>query len=221
MTRTFNHECAFAKATPDTSTRTFSGKLLLVQAYSLGIDVISGCWLVFVAVWVIAAGSTKRTVYRETQAQRLHYWVLLVIAWLLLFNGRELPYPLSLRIIPHATAIACAAAVLCVAGLAFALWARLTLGRNWSGVVTLKEGHELMKRGPYRFVRHPIYSGMLTMFFATALAQRHIAGFAGVLLMFASFWIKLGREEKLMLQQFPEQYRAYQQRAKRIIPFVV
>src|SRR5437773_969149 len=192
-----------------------------MQAYSLALDIISGCWIVFITVWLLAAASTKRTVYRESRAQRLHYWVLLVIACLLLLYGRELPYPLNLRLIPRATPIACAAAFLCVAGLAFALWARVTLGRNWSDVVTLKEGHELVQRGPYRLVRHPIYTGMLIMFFATALVQSHLAAFAGVLLMFASFWIKLGREEGLMLQQFPERYAAYQQRVKRIIPFVL
>jgi protein-S-isoprenylcysteine O-methyltransferase Ste14 len=192
-----------------------------VRAYSLAIDVISGCWLVFVAVWVIAAVSTKRTVYRETRAQRLRYWVLLVIAYVLLLYGRRFPNPLNQGIVPHVAPIAWAAAVLCVIGLAFALWARVTLGRNWSGMVTLKEGHELVERGPYRFVRHPIYTGILTMFFATALAQGHLAGFAGTLLMFASFWIKLADEENLMLQQFPERYAAYRRRAKRIIPFVI
>ena len=192
-----------------------------MPAYSLAIDIISGCWLVFVAIWVIAATSTKRTVYRETRTQRLRYWVLLVIAYVLLLYGRRLPNPLNLGIVPHVAPIALAAAMLCVIGLAFALWARVTLGRNWSGVVTLKEGHELVERGPYRFVRHPIYTGILTMFFATALVQGHVAGFAGVLLLFASFWIKLGREEKLMLQQFPQRYAAYQHRAKRIIPFVL
>jgi protein-S-isoprenylcysteine O-methyltransferase Ste14 len=132
-----------------------------------------------------------------------------------------LPNPLNLGLVPPVAPIAWATAVLCVMGLAFALWARVTLGRNWSGVVTLKEGHELVERGPYRFVRHPIYTAILTMFFATALAQGHLAAFAGTLLMFASFWIKLRDEEKLMLQQFPERYAAYRRRAKRIIPFVV
>jgi protein-S-isoprenylcysteine O-methyltransferase Ste14 len=192
-----------------------------MQSYSLAIDIITGCWLVFVAIWVIAAVSTKRTVYRETRARRMRYWVLLVIAYLLLLYGRRLPYPLNLRIVPHISPMAWAAAVLCVVGLAFALWARLTLGRNWSGVVTLKEGHELVERGPYRFVRHPIYTGILMMFFATALAQGHMSGFAATLLMFASFWIKLRDEERLMLRQFPERYAAYQRRAKRIIPFLV
>ena len=192
-----------------------------MQAYSSATDIIRACWIVFITIWLVAAVSTKRAVYRESRAQRLRYWVLFVIACLLLFYGRELPYPLNLRIIPHAIPIAWAAAFLCAAGLAFALWARVTLGRNWSGVVTLKEGHELVQRGPYRLVRHPIYTGMLIMFFATALVQSHLAGFAGVLLMFASFWIKLGREEGLMLQQFPERYAAYQQRVKRIIPFLL
>ncbi len=192
-----------------------------MQAYSLPLNIINGCWTVFVAVWLLAAISTKRTVYRESHALRLRYWVLFVVACLLMINGRRLPYPLNLRIIPNAAPIAWTAAVLCVAGLVLALWARVILGRNWSGMVTLKEGHELVERGPYRFVRHPIYTGMLAMFFATALVQRHLAGFVGVLLMFASFWIKLGLEENLMLQKFPERYAAYRQRTKRIIPFVL
>ena len=192
-----------------------------MQAYSLAIDIIRGCWLVFVAIWVIAAVSTKRTVYRESQAQRLRDWVWLVIAYFLLLYGQRLPYPLNLRIIPHVEPTAWSAAALCVVGLAFAVWARVTLGRNWSGVVTLKEGHELVDRGPYRFVRHPIYTGILTMFFATALALGHLAGFAATLLMFASFWIKLRDEEKLMLQQFPERYADYRRRTKSIIPFVL
>ena len=192
-----------------------------MQAYSLALDIISACWLVFVAIWVLAAVSTKRAVYRETREQRLRYWVLLVIAYLLLLYGRRLPYPLNLGIIPNVAPTAWAAAVLCVIGLVFALWARVTLGRNWSGVVTLKEGHELVERGPYRFVRHPIYTGILTMFFATALAQGHLSGFVGTVLIFASFWIKLRDEEKLMLQQFPERYADYRRRVKRIIPFVL
>jgi protein-S-isoprenylcysteine O-methyltransferase Ste14 len=192
-----------------------------MQSYALTLDIIRGCWIIFVAVWSLAAVSTKRTVYRESHSQRLRYWGLFVVACLLMINGRQLPYPLNLRIIPNAAPIEWTATLLCIAGLLVALWARVMLGRNWSGMVTLKEGHELVERGPYRFVRHPIYTGMLTMFFATALVQRHLAGFVGVLLMFASFWIKLGLEENLMLQQFPGRYAGYRQRTKRLIPFVL
>src|SRR5215469_5918317 len=101
-----------------------------MQAYSLVHEIISGCWLVFVAIWVIAAISTKRTVYRESQAQRLRYWVWLVIAYFLLLYGPRLPYPLGLRIVPHVAPTAWVAAVSCVIGLVFASWARVTLGRN-------------------------------------------------------------------------------------------
>ena len=191
-----------------------------MQPHSLVRIIITGCWVVFVATWAVAAVSTKRTVYRETQAQRLRYWVLLVIAFFLLFYGR-LPYPLNSRVVPNVAPVIWAAGVLSVIGVAVALWARFTLGRNWSGVVTLKEEHELVERGPYRFVRHPIYTGILTMYFATALGLGHLAGFVGTLLIFLSFWIKLRDEEQLMLQQFPERYAAYRQRAKRIIPFIL
>jgi protein-S-isoprenylcysteine O-methyltransferase Ste14 len=102
-----------------------------------------------------------------------------------------------------------------------AVWARLILGRNWSGVITLKEGHELIERGPYRVVRHPIYTGILAMLAGTAIALGYFGGFLGFLLVFVSFWLKLKREEDLMLEHFPAKYAAYQRRVKRIIPFLV
>jgi protein-S-isoprenylcysteine O-methyltransferase Ste14 len=101
------------------------------------------------------------------------------------------------------------------------LWARATLGRNWSGTVTLKEGHELIVRGPYRLVRHPIYTGLLTMLIATVIQQGHIGGTIGFVFVFVSLLIKLGEEEQVMLKQFPDEYAAYQQRVRRLIPFVL
>ena len=95
------------------------------------------------------------------------------------------------------------------------------LGRNWSGVITLKEGHELIERGPYRVVRHPIYTGILAMFVGTAIAIGYFGGCLGLLLVFVSFWLKLNREEDLMLKHFPDKYAVYQRRVKRIIPFLV
>src|SRR5713101_3891728 len=99
-----------------------------MQAYSSATDIIRACWIVFIAIWLLAAVSTKRAVYLVSRAQRLRYWILFIVACLLLFYGRELPYPLNLQIIPHATPVAWAAALLCIAGLAFAFWARVTLG---------------------------------------------------------------------------------------------
>ena len=189
--------------------------------YSSALNFIAACWLVFLGVWLVASVSTKRTVYRESAGERARYWVLLVIAYFLLTQGRRFPYPLSFILIPRTASSGCIGAVLCGCGLALAIWARAVLGRNWSGVVTLKEDHELVRRGPYRFVRHPIYTGLQGMFLGTAIALGHLAGFLAVPLVFVSFWIKLGQEERLMLKQFPDDYPDYQRRVKRIIPFLL
>jgi protein-S-isoprenylcysteine O-methyltransferase Ste14 len=184
-------------------------------------NIISACWSIFPVVWLLAAIFTKRTVYRESRAQRLRYTIPILIGCYLLFRGYHLPYPFNARIIPYTNPILVAAAVLCVSGLALCFWARAVLGGNWSGTVTLKENHELILSGPYRLVRHPIYTGLLAMVVATAMQQGHIAGMIGLILVFISFWIKLNEEEELMRQQFSDQYLAYGERVKRIIPFVL
>jgi protein-S-isoprenylcysteine O-methyltransferase Ste14 len=188
---------------------------------ALAINIVRACWIIFLVVWLFAAASTKPSVYREGSEQRRRYSILLVIGYLLLLNGRRFPYPLDAHVIPPTEAMASIGAFLCIAGLAFSIWARAALGPNWSAAVSLKEGHELIERGPYRVVRHPIYTGMLTMFIATVIVLGYLGGIVGAVLVFVSFWIKLGDEEKLMLKQFPDQYPAYQKRVKRIIPFVL
>lgn len=188
---------------------------------SLAKTVISACWGVFFVVWVLAALFTKRTIYRESAARRLRYIIPILLGCYLVFRGYRLGPPFNIRFIPETDAILVAAAILCLCGLGFCLWARAVLGRNWSGTVTLKEDHELIIRGPYRLVRHPIYTGLLAMLIATALEHGHIAGMIGFILAFASFWIKSNYEEEVMRKQFPGQYAAYREQVKRIIPFVL
>jgi len=173
---------------------------------SLAKIIISTCWGVFVVVWVLAALFTKRTVYHESGARRLRYIIPILFGWFLVFRGYRLGPPFNIRIIPETEAILVAAAILCLCGLGFCLWARAVLGRNWSGTVTLKEDHELIVRGPYRLVRHPIYTGLLAMLIATAIEQGHLAGMLGLIFVFASFWIKLDNEEEVMRKQFPDLY---------------
>jgi protein-S-isoprenylcysteine O-methyltransferase Ste14 len=191
-----------------------------MQSLSLPADIIPACWILFSVIWLVAAATAKRSIYRESGARRLRYLIPLVLAFLLLSKRARLPYPLNVRVIPATGAVEWMAAILCLAGLAICLWARVTLGRNWSGTITFKEGHELIERGPYRFVRHPIYTGLMAMLLATAIAFGHLEGLVAVILAFASFWIKWSEEENLMRQHFPEQYRSYERRVKRIIPFV-
>ena len=192
-----------------------------MQTYPLALNIISGCWTLFAVIWLLAAFATKRTVYRESRLQRLRYTIPILLGGFLLAKGHRLSDPLNHRVIPHVEALAWIGVGLCIAGLAFCIWARFTLGRNWSGVVTLKGGHELITSGPYALVRHPIYTGLLTMFVATVIVLGHFAGIIAVPFVFVSFWLKLRYEEKLMLQQFPVEYAAYQQRVKRLIPFVL
>jgi protein-S-isoprenylcysteine O-methyltransferase len=188
---------------------------------SLARIIISACWGAFMVVWVLAALFTKRTVYHEGAARRLLYVIPIVLGVYLVFNGRRILRPFNFDIIPQTEAVLVAAAILCLCGLGFSFWARAVLGRNWSGTVTLKENHELIVRGPYRLVRHPIYTGLLAMLVASAIEQGRIAGMIGLVLVFISFWIKSSTEEEVMGKQFPDQYAAYRERVKRIIPFVL
>jgi protein-S-isoprenylcysteine O-methyltransferase Ste14 len=192
-----------------------------MQTYSLALNIIRVCWILFSVIWLLAAFATKQTVYRENGWQRLRYLIPILLGGFLLAKGHRMSDPLSHRVIPHVDALAWIGMVLCVAGLAFCIWARFTLGRNWSGVVTLKGGHELITSGPYALVRHPIYTGMLAMIVAAVIVLGHVAGIIGLPLIFLSFWVKLRSEEKLMLEKFPNEYAAYQQRVRRLIPFVL
>ena len=177
---------------------------------------IKALWLVFVAIWVVSAFRTKRTVYRQPWRQ---FVASLVCGVACVLIANQVPWKWFLP--PNPRLEACGIA-LCAAGIAFAVWARFTLGRNWSGLVTLKEDHELIQTGPYRFVRHPIYAGLFLAVFGTVAALLPSAH--GLLLLVAiatAFAIKLRQEERLMLRQFPEAYAAYKARVPAaIIPFL-
>ena len=110
---------------------------------------------------------------------------------------------------------------LLVAGLLIAVWARMTLGRNWSNVVTVKGDHELVRTGPYRWVRHPIYTGLLLALAGSALSQDLRIDLVVVPLAFLGFWIKLRREEIWMRGQFGPAYDTYCAQTARLIPYLL
>src|SRR5262245_12749770 len=112
-------------------------------------DAIAGCWIIFAAFWAISALRTKQTVERQDMQSRvLHSIPIIAGAWLLL-KGTSDPGPLGDRVLPHDVLFLAVALAITAAGLALALWARATLGRNWSGIVTFKQDHELIRHGPY------------------------------------------------------------------------
>ena len=178
--------------------------------------VIALCWAVFFVVWAVSAPFVKRTVERPSSWARPLALIGVILVWGIV---RWMPQ-LRQELWPRTAAVGVLADLLTVLGLAVAIWARLTLGRNWSGTITYKEGHELIRRGPYAHVRHPIYSGLLLMGLGTAVASTRLSSIvllAGAFLLLA---IKARLEERLMLRHFPEAYAEYRRRVRALIPYV-
>ena len=181
--------------------------------------VLEGIWLVFLAVWTVGILTSKRATHRESLASELSHRLLLIPAAALVFL--RLPgVGLWRPIVPGGGASVVAGDVIAACGIAFAIWARLTLGGNWSGTVTIKEDHQLIRRGPYTLARHPIYTGILFGFLGSAIAMGSVASFVGVLLALLAFKRKSLIEERLMRSQFGEQYARYAQEVRALIPYV-
>jgi protein-S-isoprenylcysteine O-methyltransferase Ste14 len=159
-------------------------------------------WIVFFVYWVVSARKLKPVKQRETTPERLQHLLPLAVAYILLLTtGPDFGW-LSKRFVPNALALNIFAVGLSAVGVAFAIWARWHLGSNWSGVVTLKEGHELIRTGPYRSIRHPIYTGMLLAVIGTALALGEARGILSFLIILAAFYQKARREESFLSEEF-------------------
>jgi protein-S-isoprenylcysteine O-methyltransferase Ste14 len=125
---------------------------------------------------------------------------------------------LGVSFIPENDGVRITGMAMTVLGGLFAIWARLTLGGNWSGRVTVKEDHELIVKGPYAVTRHPIYSGILLAYAGTAFAVGKWHGLVGLCVILIGLMIKMSREERLMMETFPDAYPQYRQRVKALIP---
>ncbi|HPF70313.1 MAG TPA: isoprenylcysteine carboxylmethyltransferase family protein, partial [Candidatus Krumholzibacteria bacterium] len=155
-------------------------------------------WLVLVAYWTCSARFAKGAAVKEPWPVRLAvYWLPLVAAVLLLGPGPWFGHSLLReQFVPHTTLVYSVGLALAIAGAALAIASRSLLGRNWSATVELKRDHELITRGPYRFVRHPIYTGLLLLFLGNAVMVGDWRGLLAVAIVFASFWRKLRLEER-------------------------
>ena len=182
---------------------------------------IPGLWLAWLAGWLLAAASVKQTLRRESLGSRLTYTVpLWAAAWLLI--SRRIPWAaLNARFVPTAAWPYAVGAALVLLGLGVATWARVHLGRNWSADVTLKRDHELVRSWPYRWVRNPIYTGILIALAGSALARGQWSGVLAVVIAFGSFWYKARLEERVMHDAFGAEYDAYRREVKSLIPFVL
>ncbi|HEX2702835.1 MAG TPA: isoprenylcysteine carboxylmethyltransferase family protein [Solirubrobacteraceae bacterium] len=180
---------------------------------------IGGCWIAWLIYWVVMAFKTKRTVERGGFfGYRL---VALATAGVLVAGGQL--FHLSAHSLLWRTPFALGVVSDCVvvAGVAVTVWARMTLGRNWSAEVTFKQDHELIESGPYALARHPIYTGLIIMAFGTAVNYGRAIGFALLAALCAGLWWKARQEERIMGSHFPDSYADYKARVHAIIPFLL
>jgi protein-S-isoprenylcysteine O-methyltransferase Ste14 len=180
---------------------------------------IACCWIAWLAYWVIMAFTAKRTVERGSFVA--YRAVALAVFLVLAAAGRLLGVSAQTELWPDTPAVGVAAGCIVAAGLAFCVWARVALGGNWSAEVTFKEDHELIESGPYAFVRHPIYTGLLLMALGTATNYGRAIGFALFATTCAAVWWKVHLEERIMDTHFPAAYADYRARVRAIIPFVL
>ena len=180
---------------------------------------IPAMWCAWAAFWFAASFVTKPTRWRESIASQAAHVILLLAAVVLLTRPRWLPSMLSARFVPAGNPLPVLAAIIVAAGLGFAVWARAHLGRNWSGIVTVKEDHALVRTGPYRVVRHPIYTGLLLALIGTAAAIGEWRGVLAVIFVLIGFLWKIRVEEERMNANFPE-YAQYRRQTAALIPLL-
>jgi protein-S-isoprenylcysteine O-methyltransferase Ste14 len=184
-------------------------------------DLIGYEWLGLLAVWLIAAIGMKRQVRKQAISARMPYVLTLALAIVLIFARSATWGFLRWRWIEDGPMADYLGLILTSTGIAFAIWARFFLGRNWSSTPGVAEGHQLIRRGPYALVRHPIYSGILLGLLGTAVAKGRLGPLIGVLIAGVSFYWKLKTEEQFMTEQFGTEYTLYRREVRALIPFVL
>jgi protein-S-isoprenylcysteine O-methyltransferase Ste14 len=177
-------------------------------------------WEAVGVVWLASLPFSKRTVRAQNWGSRTLHLALALLGFMLLGSNYLRHGWLGVRFLPQSQILPWAGWVLTVAGCGLAIWARITLGSNWSGMATVKANHELIVSGPYALMRHPIYSGLLLGCVGTALAGGELRCIAGILLVGLAFAIKIGQEERLMMETFPRDYSLYRHRVKALLPGV-
>lgn len=179
---------------------------------------IPALWLVWLIGWMISSRFTKRVVRTETMTSRVLHLTPLIVGFILLTLRHAAAPWLTARIYPQSPLSFWIGSVLVACGLSFAAWARIHLAGNWSGTVTLKQDHTLTRSGPYRVVRHPIYTGLLTAILGTAIAEAEWRGLVAFALVTVSFLRKLKVEEQFLTAQFGDAYHRYRAEVPALFP---
>lgn len=179
---------------------------------------IDALWLLFGAYWLVSALKRKKTKRRESVLQRVGYTLPLAASFYLIYQPQVHYGWLDTRFVPAGPFGEWFGVLLTAAGITVAFWARWHLGTNWSGVVTLKEGHELIRTGPYRTIRHPIYTGILLALLGTAITFGEVRGLLAMAIVWLSFYMKARREESFLSQEFGPNFAEHKQHTGMFLP---
>jgi len=183
--------------------------------------IIDWAWVVLGIIWLGASFTAKRNIRKQPLTARVLHVCVLFVAFALIFSRWLAIGLLAWRPLPPSAVTGYAGLVVAFAGMLFALWARFLLGRNWSGVVTVKRDHELVRNGPYALVRHPIYSGLLFALLGTVIARGfELRAVIGFVILLIAWRRKSLAEESFMVDQFGAQYIEYRRRVRALVPYV-
>ena len=181
-------------------------------------NLVTDAWILLMIYWLVSALTAKRIKYVAPSHVRITQLLFLVPGCMLLFGDRFRIGVLRIPVLPNAIAVADLGIGIAFAGIAFAIWARYCLGSNWSSAVAIKEDHELIQSGPYRWIRHPIYTGILAGAWGTAIVVGQLGAFFGVILITLGLAYK-GRQEELRLRGvFGDSWAVHEQRTGMFLP---
>ncbi|MFZ0213246.1 MAG: isoprenylcysteine carboxylmethyltransferase family protein [Candidatus Acidiferrales bacterium] len=182
------------------------------------VPLISYLWLALALYWVVSAARVKRTKETENRGTYALRIIFLVLVFEALFSKWGRIGWFGRRFIAYHSEVMIAAFFIVVTGLGLAAWARHCLGGNWSSAVTLKEGHELIGRGPYRFIRHSIYTGFQVGLLGTALAIGQWRGIVVFVIVVAVQFAKARKEEVWLAREFGAAFEEHRARTGMFLP---
>lgn len=177
----------------------------MIRSSILDFEVITAAWVAFLVVWLLAALKRKPVQERPSRLGYLGNRAGTAIGALLVFGWYFGMHGLSARFIPSSPSPVLAGAILTVAGIALAIWARYHLGQNWSAVPIIRVDHRLVRTGPYALMRHPIYVGVGVAIAGTALAKGEWGALIGALIIILMFRIRARAESALLTRHFGEE----------------
>lgn len=195
-----------------------SAARIAIPTTSEAFQLSSKIWFAWCVVWLLMAAWTKPSKRRELPWQRLEHVVPMLIGFFLIYNRVAEWSFLAQRIVPQNGAVSIGGLLLTLGGLFFAVWARIALGGNWSGTVTIKSGHNLIRRGPYRRIRHPIYTGLLASVVGTVLLEGEVRSLLGFAVILFALYRKAKREEQFLSDEFGEGFAEHSKNTGMFLP---